>query len=88
MATYLMPDIAGEHTVVFRQHRSKHSVDHTGATSGVCSRRDADLRVAAFAHLATYFLRCILKYSGHTIQHQWAFWLHQRDKRTVFMKKC
>ena len=42
-------------------------------------------------HLPTslpLFYVVFLKYSGHTIQHQCAFRLLQRDLRTVFMKKC
>ena len=57
---------------------------------GVFTKRccHTELRVTAFAHIATSTLRCILKYSGHTIQHQCAFRLLQRDHRTVFMKRC
>ena len=59
-ATYLMPDIAGESAGsysniqwAFRQLRRKHRVDHTGATSGVCLRRDAVTLTFESQHLPT-----------------------------------
>ena len=63
----------------------------SGRAQGVCSRRDAVTLTFESQHLPTslrIFHVVFLKYSGHTIQHQCAFWLLQRDHRTVFMKKC